>query len=211
MPDEYRGFPAAASHAILQRMAHLVFGYGEPHPQFQSELAAAKVRRLVCCTDAFVVRGTLQAQVRRLTDALNNPAEPFLVLEDVTFEAHGSGTLVQTAAFAQVNLSTVLFAYELDDETSTPPELRTVKVTQRAMVSIPPFRLVGDIHLLPERSLRQALEELLGQFVPLTSATFQSESLGVPETGVAMLAFNHARSQILAPYEEETADLGAGS
>ena len=207
MPNGHGGFPATVRGAILQGMAHLVFGYGEPRPIFQAELGAARTRRLVCYTDAFVVRGTLQAQVRRLTDALNNPGEPFLVLEDVTFETHGSGALAERAAFAQVNLSTVLFAYELGDETSTPPELRTVKVTQRAMVSLPPFRLVGDIHLLPERDLRQALQELLGEFVPLTSATFRSEPLGVPDTRVAMLAFNHARSQILAPYEGEAADL----
>ena len=161
------------------------------------------LRQLVLYTDVFVVRGTLQTPARRLSDALNVPGEPFLVLEDVTFDEHGTGATVEHAAFAQVNLSTVLFAYEPGDQVSTPPELRTIKVTQPALVRVPPFQVVGDIHLLPERSLRQALQELLGRFVPMTDATFWSDALGVPRTEVSMIAFNHARSQILAPYDGE--------
>ena len=184
-------------------MEHLVFNYGEPRPQFDPGLGVARPRQLVLYTDVFVVRGTLQTPARRLSDALNVPGEPFLVLEDVTFDEHGTGTIVEHAAYAQVNLSTVLFAYEPGDQVNTPPELRTIKVTQPALVRVPPFHVVGDIHLLPERDLRQALQELLGRFVPMTDATFWSEALGVPRTEVSMIAFNHARSQILAPYDGE--------
>ncbi len=184
-------------------MEHLVFSHGEPRPQFDPGLGVARPRQLVLYTDVFVVRGTLQTPARRLSDALNAAGEPFLVLEDVTFDEHGTRAVVEHAAYAQVNLSTVLFAYEPDDQVSTPPELRTVKVTQPALVRVPPFRVVGDVHLLPERDLRQALQELLGRFVPMTDATFWSESLGVPRTAVSMIAFNHARSQILAPYTGE--------
>jgi hypothetical protein len=158
-----------------------------------------RTRSLTCYTDAFIIRGTLQGMHRRLTDALNVTDEPFLVLEDVTFEEFRTGAVLERAAFAQVNLSTVLFAYQSGDELPTTPELRSVKVRQPALVSLPPFRVVGQVHLPPERSLRDALRELLGRFVPLTEATFWSDPLGIPRTSVAMLAFNHARSQILAP------------
>ncbi|MGC8633976.1 MAG: hypothetical protein ACP5VP_04835 [Candidatus Limnocylindrales bacterium] len=187
-------------------MERLVFGYGAAQPSFDPSVIAPRTRDVILYTDAFVVRGTLQARARRLSDALNASGEPFLVLEQVSFEAHGTGQLVERAEFAQVNLSTVLFAYEPGDQLETPPELRTVKVAQPALISLPPFRLVGDIHVLPERDLRQALVELLGRFVPLTAVTFSAPSLGVPRTGVAMVAFNHARSQILAPFTGETED-----
>lgn len=161
-----------------------------------------------CYTDSFVIRGTVTSPLRRLTDVLNHPEQPFLVMEGVTIEAYGSGAVLETAEFAQVNLSTVLYAFESADEQPTPPELRSVKVAHKSMVNIPPFRIVGDLHLRPEPSIRTALLELLGRFLPVTDATFWSDSLGIARTSVRMLAVNHARSQILIPFHEAPAPDG---
>jgi len=170
----------------------------QPHPDI--DMGSGRTRQLVLFTDALVIQGTLRTIARRLTDALNTAEEGFLVLEDVAFEEHGTGAALEHAGYAQVNLATVLFAHEPGDAVATPPELRMVKVTQPALVSLPPFRVVGDIHVLPERPLRHALHELVGRFVPITDATYWSDALHIPRTGVSMLAFNHERSQILAPY-----------
>jgi hypothetical protein len=70
------------------------------------------------------------------------------------------------------------------------------------MISIPPFRIIGRIHLLPERDMREALSELTGRFVPVTEAAYWSESAGEARTTAPMIAFNHARAQILAPHRE---------
>ena len=168
---------------------------------FADPLAARSMMHVTLYTDSYVVRATLRTRQRRLTDALTVPGEPFLVVEDAIFEEFGSRALVERAPFAQINLSTVLFAYAAEEVEAT-PELRTVKVPQKALVSIPPFRIVGQVHLLPERSLSEALGELLGRFVPVTDAVYWSDRLGEARTPVPMLAFNHARAQILAPYEE---------
>ncbi len=180
-------------------MDRLVFGHAEAHAQ-APDVAAGRLRQLVLYTDTYVIRGALRTMARRLTDALNTAEEGFFVLEDVTFETHGAGATTERAGYAQVNLATVLFAHEPGDSIETLPELRTVKVTERALVSQPPFRIVGNIHVLPERSLRDALQELVGRFVPVTDATYWSDALAIPRTSVPMLAFNHERSQILAPY-----------
>jgi hypothetical protein len=55
----------------------------------------------------------LTSHLRRLTDMLNCRDEPFLVLEGVTIEEFLTGALLESAVFAQVNLSTVLFAFSL--------------------------------------------------------------------------------------------------
>jgi hypothetical protein len=165
--------------------------------------SGGRLHGVTCYTDSFVVRGTLSSRVRRLTDVLNLPEEPFLVLEQVTIEEFLTGALLESSEFAQVNLSTVLFAYESEaDAQPTPPELRTVKVAQRSLVTVPPFRVVGELHLLPERFLHDALHELLGRFLPVTDAMFWSDSLGIGRTAVRMLAVNHARCQILTPFRE---------
>jgi hypothetical protein len=68
------------------------------------------------------------------------------------------------------------------------------------MIIIPPFRITGRIHLMPERNLVDALGELIGRFVPVTDAAFWSDSLGEARQTAAMVAVNHTRTQIFAPH-----------
>jgi len=102
-----------------------------------------------------------------------------------------------------VNLAAVLFAVA-SDAIAAQPELRTPKVAETTLVSIPPFSVTGRIHLLPEREIRVALQELHGRFLPVTEASFWSEILDVAPTRAPMLAVNHARAQILSPYTATT-------
>lgn len=154
---------------------------------------------LTLYTDAYIVRGSFATRQRRLSDLLNHADEGFLVLTDTEFERFGESGVVRRAPFAQVNLSAVLFA--VADATVEPvPELRTPKVPETALISIPPFEVTGRIHLLPERDLRHALEELLGRFIPVTDATFWSDVAGESPRTAPMIAVNHERAQILSPY-----------
>ena len=60
--------------------------------------------------------------------------------------------------------------------------------------------MTGFIHLMPERSLRNALSELTGHFLPVTDAAYWSDSLNEARLSATLLAVNHERAQILAPY-----------
>lgn len=154
---------------------------------------------LTLYTDAYIVRGSLITRQRRLLDVLNTADEDFLVLMDVAFERFGGAGGARSAAFAQVNLGAVLFA--VAETTVEPvPELRTPKVPESALISIPPFEITGRIHLLPERELRDALQELTGRFLPVTDATYGSETVGEAPQTAPMLAVNHARAQIWSPF-----------
>jgi hypothetical protein len=154
---------------------------------------------LTLYTDSFIIRGTISTRYRRVTDVLSDPEHHFIVLSEATVDEYGSRELATRTQYAQVNLATVLFAIS-----STPvdpvPELRTIKVPEAALISIPPFRISGRIHLLPDRSLAQALGELEARFLPVTEATFWSETVGEARQTVPLLAFNQARAQVLAPF-----------
>jgi hypothetical protein len=164
-------------------------------------LAAESPVSVTLYTDSYVVRGTLATRQRRLTDILNLAEHGFIVLTAVTLDEFGSRTSAIESEYAQVNLGAVLFG--VSDEPVEPlPELRMPKVAEQALISIPPFRIVGHIHLLPERDLGDALDELTGTFVPVTDATYWSETVGEPRTSVRAVAVNHARAQILAPHRE---------
>jgi hypothetical protein len=152
-------------------------------------------------TDAFVVRGQVATRHRRITDILNQPDHDFIVLNDVMLDEFGTRSVAVRSEFAQINLAAVLFAVA-DSPVQPIPELRTPKIPEQALISIPPFKITGRIHLLPERDLRDALEELTGRFLPVTDAVYWSESVGEARTNAPLIAFNHSRAQILAPHRE---------
>jgi hypothetical protein len=152
-------------------------------------------------TDAFVVRGTVQTRHRRISDILNSADNDFLVLEQVTFDEFGSTGVVMQTDYAQVNLGVVLFGVA-DEAVEPTPELRVPKVSQLAIVTVPPFMITGHIHLLPGRDLRSALDELTGRFLPVTDATYWSDRVGEARTSAMIVAINHSRAQILAPHRE---------
>jgi hypothetical protein len=169
--------------------------------QLQGIGGAEQVVNLTLYTDAYVIRGRIHTRQRRVTDLLNDAEHNFLVLTDVVMDEFGSRAVAARAEYVQVNLDAVLFAVA-DTPIEAVPELRTPKVPEQAMVSIPPFRIVGRIHLLPERDLRDALEELTGRFIPVTDAHYWSDTVGEARTAAPMVAINHSRAQILAPHRE---------
>jgi uncharacterized protein DUF6812 len=150
-------------------------------------------------TDAYVIRGQVASRQRRVTDILNDVDHDFLVLTDAVLDEYGAHGGTSRADFAQVNLASVLFAIA-DAPVESAPEMRTPKVQEEALISIPPFKIIGQIHLMPEHNLRDALAQLTGRFVPVTDATYWSDTLGEARTSSALVAFNRSRAQILAPH-----------
>lgn len=162
------------------------------------ELRAASITLV---TDAFIVRGTIQTRHRRITDMLNTAEHEFLVLERATFDEFGSTGVAMQTDFAQVNLGAVLFGVA-DEAVEVTPELRVPKVSERALISVPPFTVTGQIHLMPGRDLHEALGELMGRFIPVTDAVYWSDRVGEARTSALVVAVNHNRAQILAPHRE---------
>ncbi len=161
----------------------------------------ATVLPLTLYTDSFVIRGSIRTRQRRITDVLNEADEPFLVVTDATIDEYGSRGIASKADYAQVNLGAVLFAVT-DEVIEARPDLRTPKVPEMALISLPPFRITGRIHLMPERDLHEALNELTGNFIPVTEATYWSDTIGEARATAQLLAFNHSRAHILAPHTE---------
>src|SRR5512132_3733679 len=94
---------------------------------------------LVLYTDALITRGLVRTSQHRVTDILNQSDEAFLILEDVTVDEYGNRGTPMRADYAQVNLESVLFAVA-NDPVPEMPELRTPKLAEEAVVSVPPFR-----------------------------------------------------------------------
>ena len=156
---------------------------------------------LTLYTDAFVIKGLIRTRQPRITDILNDGRRGLPRPRGRHRRRVRLAAVAARTEYAQVNLDAVLFAVA-DTAVEARPELRTPKVPEQALISIPPFRVIGRIHLLPERDLREALRELTGRFVPVTDATYWSDTVGEARQTAPMVAFNHRRAQILAPHRE---------
>jgi hypothetical protein len=157
---------------------------------------------LTLFTDAYVIRGHVQTRQRRVSDILNHAEHDFIVLVDVVLDEYGAHGGTVRSDYAQINLASVLFAVAEASDGGAVPEMHTPKIPEEALISIPPFKIIGRIHLTPERELHDALAELTGRFVPVTDAVYWSDTVSEARTTAAMIAFNHSRAQILAPHRE---------
>ena len=157
---------------------------------------------LTLYTDALIAHGAVLTAQRRVSDILNQSETPYLVLESVTVTDHSGRVQPIAADVAQINLDAVLFA-AVDEPAESAPGLRTAKIKRVAIISIPPYRVTGTLHLLAgSTNLREALVDLKGRFLPVTDASFEAPSVGVAAHRALMLAVNHQRAQILANYRE---------
>ena len=168
---------------------------------------------LTLYTDALIVQGAIRTRQHRISDILNLTETPFLVLENVTVtDLQGHTEPIQTDV-AQINLDAVLFAV-VNTRVDPSPELRSPKLQREALISIPPFRVTGTLHLLAgAANLREALTDLTGRFLPVTDARFEASSLRRGPEEAVMVAVNHQRAQILARYaqpEDRPVDLPRG-
>ncbi|HEX5451359.1 MAG TPA: hypothetical protein VFW86_03135 [Candidatus Limnocylindrales bacterium] len=153
-------------------------------------------------TDSTIVQGTARTLHRRLSDLLNTQDGGLIVLESAKLQVYGTRGGAQSAQFAQVNLGALLFTVS-DEAVEPTPEMRMPKVGRQALIALPPFWILGRLHLTASENEREALEELRGSFLPLTDATYWSESLKVERTAASLVIFNRARAQILEPHGEE--------
>jgi hypothetical protein len=155
---------------------------------------------LTLYTDALIARGTIRTRQHRVSDILNLAETPFLVLEAVNItDLDGRASAIE-ADVAQINLDAVLFAV-VSTRTSPSPELRAPKMQREAIISVPPFRVTGTLHLpASAANLREALTDLTGRFLPVTDAEFEAPSLALGPQAAVMVAVNHHRAQILARY-----------
>jgi hypothetical protein len=155
-------------------------------------------------TEHYLVRGRISTP-HGLVEGLNGSGEE-LVLEDAFFDEFASREIVGQAPFAQVNLAMVILA-ALDDEFEEGAEPSERASGDQVMIGVPPYRVTGHVEL-GRSDLRQLLDRMSGRFIEVTDATFWSESLNEPRKRTSMLAVNHARAHVVAPFEER--DVWAG-
>jgi len=163
---------------------------------------------LVLYTDSLIARGTVRTRQHRVTDILNLADDPFLILEDVTVDEYGGHGQPLRAAYAQINLDTVLFAVANTPVEPIPDcDAQDAGAGDHRGPAVP-----GHRHRPPAAHRRQpagGADRADRTVLPVTDATFWSDHVAgrarPPRAGV-----NHRRAQILAPHKEVDPWAGCG-
>jgi hypothetical protein len=157
-------------------------------------------------TDRYVVRGRIATTREGLVDTLNKAGD-FVWVEDVFFDEYDSREGVGQARFAQVNLGRVVLA-SLDETAEPAAEAPASTTRDQVLIAVGPYRITGRLDLRNGQDLRRGVEGLESRFVQVSEAVFWSESLNEPRSRVPLVAFNHERAHVIAPFEER--DVWAG-
>lgn len=149
----------------------------------------------------------IRMRQQRLTDYMSAIEEQFFTVEKARLEELLSpGAPPRSLPFAQINRDSLLFAIPLGGETAVEAtdQRRLVTVTKlprRVVLQVPPFRIQGDMHLLRETGMRDALLASRQTYLPLTNA----EAVFLP-TGrrfpAGTIIVSRNRIELFAPDQE---------
>jgi hypothetical protein len=154
-------------------------------------------------TAAYSITGTIHTPFRRVAEILNQLPGGHLAVEGATIVEHAVPTVSQRAASALVAVDEViiLVAPGLVGEASA--EMRILKDPAHAVLSIPPFRLEGTIHVPVESRPVDGLLNIPDRFLPMTDATLVSVAHPELDREVPILALRRDRAHVIVVGESD--------
>ena len=135
---------------------------------------------------AAVVRGVLVTNQQRLSNYLVlREGEEIFSLKDVTMESANRKPLVVGADEYLVYMREVFLIADLSPQSQTQragiESFYVQKETSKALFSVGPYLLHGDVHLVPGAALHDLLVER-SRFFPVTAATIEDRPEIAPRT-----------------------------
>lgn len=145
-----------------------------------SEYSRRSLVRVEFYTRSHHVSGDMEVNRWRIADVLNDRSRPFLLIQNAVREplpelARVAGAdLARMAQYLQIAKEWVVFAIpqETQELAAARQQYLSTLYSERAQAeaaaTAPPFEVRGTVHLRRLSQLRQALEELPAEFLPMT-------------------------------------------
>ena len=169
-------------------------------------LGAAHKVEIDLITDAYRIFGVVQTPFGRVTDILNQLPGQHLAVEQATINEHADPGATLAAASAIVDAASILVmaAPGLTGDASS--EMRIPKRAVKALLALPPIRVMGTIHVPIGSRPLDGLLNVADRFLAMTDVTITSGRY--PELGrtVDAAAISRARAQVLLVADDERPD-----
>jgi hypothetical protein len=157
-------------------------------------------------TDAYRVSGTMLTRFSRVTDIVNLQPTTHIVVEDATVTEHGHPAGGLPGQHVLVAVDELLFVIVAETDAEARPEMRIPKRPVRAQVALPPFRLVGTVHVAQGSRPADGLLNVSDRFVPMTDVSVSCTAY--PEVGLnaPAVALQRARAHVIVVEDDEQRD-----
>lgn len=148
-------------------------------------------------TAAYHVTGSIHTPFRRVAEILNQLPGGHLAVDNATIAENGAPDAVERVATALVTVDEVLVlvARGLAGESSA--EMRILKHPAHAVLSIPPLRLEGTIHVPVGSQPVDGLLNVPDRFMPMTDVSLSSVTHPALGRSFPILALRRDRAHVI--------------
>jgi hypothetical protein len=157
-------------------------------------------------TESDLIRGRLSTSQARLSDTLNYELPHVLVLANASSRPlDGPDEPPTRSAFAHLNTLAIVFTVPITPEPSLEKRRQSggfdyvEKEPHQAVISAPPFKFEGGLHLPKGDEVERSLWALTPSFVPLTDVTVRLVGSSAVSWHREVIILNRRRAQILLP------------
>ena len=157
-------------------------------------------------TDAYRISGTVRTRFGRVTDILNQLSGAHLAVEHATISEHADPSATMSAPSAVIDVASILVMAAPGLTGAASSEMRIPKRAVKALLPLPPMRVMGTIHVPIGSRPLDGLLNVTDRFLAMTDVTIASGAY--PELGrsVDAAAIGRTRAQILLVADDERPD-----
>lgn len=169
-------------------------------------LGAVREVEVDLLTDAYRISGVVQTRFGRVTDILNQPTGAHLAIERATISEHADPSATLAAPSAIVDLASILLMSAPGLTGAASSDMRIPKRAVKALLALPPIRIMGTIHVLIGSRPLDGLLNVTDRFLAMTEVTIASGQY--PELGrtVDAAAVSRTRAQVVLVADDERPD-----
>lgn len=152
-------------------------------------------------TSAYRIDGTIHTPFRRVAEILNQLPSGHVTIEDATIVEHAAAGSAARAGTAHVAVDEILVMVAPGLAGEARSEMRIQKQPATAVLSMPPLRLAGTVHVPVGSHPVDGFLNVSERFVPMTDVLLTSAAH--PELGreAPILAVRRDRAQVMVVTE----------
>lgn len=157
-------------------------------------------------TSAYRISGTIHTPFRRVAEILNQLPSGHVTIEEARIEEHAAGGLASPAGTAHVAVDEILVMVAPGLAGEPRAEMRIQKQPATAVLSMPPLRVAGTVHVPIGSRAIDGFLNVAERFVPMTDARLTSAAHPALDRKVPILAVRRDRAQVMVLSDGSVAD-----
>ena len=157
-------------------------------------------------TAAYRISGTMLTRFSRVTDIMNLQPTSHMVIEGATVTEYGDPAGGIPVPHVLVSIDELLFVVVAETDAEARPEMRIAKRPVRAQVALPPFRLLGTVHVAQGSRPADGLLNVSDRFVPMTDVSVSSTAHPEISLTAPAVALQRAMAHVIVVEDDEQRD-----